>query len=204
VGLMGDTVWVADIHAIRGYDRKTGEIIDTQRNIVGVGELGGSINLSVDGDALILTSWFDGDVRVWDPKTQQRLAHYPNLLGPVAAIRYGDGIAISEHFKGTVTLLGDGDPVVLASGLPAAGGLQVYAGALYVSDRTLGEIQIIARDGIALETPEVVASDLDGPEGFLVTETAIVVVEAETGRVTKIEANGDRHELAAIPAGAPG
>ncbi|MEL7284109.1 MAG: hypothetical protein AAGJ68_06345 [Pseudomonadota bacterium] len=204
VGLMGDTVWVADIHAIRGYDRKTGEIIDTQRNIVGVGELGGSINLSVDGGALILTSWFDGDVRVWDPKTQQRLAHYPNLLGPVAAIRYGDGIAVSEHFKGTVTLLRDGDPVVLASGLPAAGGLQVYAGALYVSDRTLGEIQIIARDGIALETPEVVASDLAGPEGFLVTETAIVVVEAETGRVTKIEANGDRHELAAIPAGAPG
>ncbi|MEL7107845.1 MAG: hypothetical protein AAGL99_01150 [Pseudomonadota bacterium] len=204
VGLMGDTVWVADIHAIRGYDRKTGEIIDTQRNIVGVGELGGSINLSVDGGALILTSWFDGDVRVWDPKTQQRLAHYPNLLGPVAAIRYGDGIAVSEHFKGTVTLLRDGDPVVLASGLPAAGGLQVYAGALYVSDRTLGEIQIIARDGIALETPEVVASDLAGPEGFLVTETAIVVVEAETGRVTKIEENGDRHELAAIPAGAPG
>lgn len=103
-----------------------------------------------------------------------------------------------------MTLLGEGDPVVLASGLPAAGGLQVHDGALYVSDRTLGQILIVARDGTALGTPEVIASDLSGPEGFLVTENAIVVVEAEAGRVIKIDANGDRQELAAIPPGAPG
>ena len=204
VGVIGDTVWVADIQAIRGFDRDTGDLIETQRNIVGVGALGGSINLSVDGDALILTSWFDGDVRVWDPQAQQRLAHYPNLLGPVAAVRYGEGVAVSEHFKGTVSLLGEGDPVILASDLPAAGGLLVRDGALYVSDRTLGQVMIVARDGVALDTPEIVASELAAPEGFLVTENAIVVVEAETGHVTKIDASGDRQQLATLPAGAPG
>jgi len=203
VGVMGDTVWVADASAIRSFDKDSGELLDTQRNIIGVSEIGGSLNLAVNGDFLILSSWFDGDVRVWDPSTQTRIAHYPDLAGPVAAVPYGEGMAISEHFKGTVTLYGAGDPVVLAQGFSAPSGLYVHEGALYVSDRSSGEIALIARDGVALDTPEIAVSGLSAPEGFLVTDKGIVVVEADLARVSKIDADGIQHELAIFPSGSP-
>ena len=204
VAVMGDTVWVADVHAIRGFDCETGETRVTQRNVVGMGELGGSINLSVDGEHLILSSWFDGDVRVWNPATQQRLAHYPNLAGPVAAVRYGDGLAIAEHLKGGVTLFGDEDPLPLVTGLPAPTGLYVFDQDLYVSDRVRGEVLLIARDGVPLAEPEIIAGDLDAPEGFLISDHGIVVIEAEAARVTHIKSDGTRNVLADIPAGSPG
>ena len=204
VAVVGDRVWVADVQAIRGFDRASGEEVVTQRNIVGMGEVGGSINIAADGDNLILTSWFDGDARIWDPATQTRIAHYPNLAGPVAAVRYAGKLAIAEHFKGAVSLYGDDAPVMLASGLPAPTGLFVSDGALYVSDRSLGQILLIARDGAALETPEIVAEGLETPEGFIITEEGLIVVESEAGRITSINSAGDKTTLAEIAPGSPG
>lgn len=205
LAVIGDTVWVADVHAVRGFDRNTGEEIVTQRNVVGMGELGGSLNLSADGDLLILSSWFDGDVRIWDPQAEQRVAQYPNLAGPVAAVRYAGGLAIAEHLKGAVTLYGDADPVGLATGLSAPTGLFVSDDdALYVSDRERGEILLIARDGEALSTPETIAGGLEAPEGFVVSEHGVVVVEAAAARVVHIDAEGTRNVLATIPSGSPG
>ncbi len=203
VVVLDDTIWVADVQAIRGFDRITGEETVTQRNIVGMGALGGSINVSLDGELLILSSWFDGDVRIWDPNTETRVAHYPNLAGPVAAVRYAGKLAIAEHFKGGVTLYDDETAVTLATGLPAPTGLYVSENALYVSDRALGQVLLIARNGAALEAPEVVAEGLEAPEGFVVTTDAIIVVESETGRITSINSDGEKTTLANIPAGSP-
>ncbi|MEM1147452.1 MAG: hypothetical protein AAGH49_06635 [Pseudomonadota bacterium] len=204
VAVMDDTVWVADVHALRGFDRNTGETVATHRNVVGMGELGGSINLSVDGAYLILSSWFDGDVRLWDPVAQKRIAHYPNLGGPVAAVRYAGGLAIAEHAKGGVFLYGDDAPVPLATDLPAPSGLFAFDGGLYLSDRSLGQILLIARDGAALDQPEIVAQDLDAPEGFLITDQGLFIVEASASRVVHIALDGGRKTLAEFPAGSPG
>lgn len=204
VAVIDDIVWVADVHAIRGFDRKTGEEVTTQRNVVGVGALGGSINLSADGDKLLLTSWFDGDARLWDPQTEERLGHYADLAGPVAVVRYAEGLAIAEHFKGSVTWYGDTDPVGLASSLPAPTELVVFGDALYVSDRELGQIQIIARGGQPLDEPEIIVDGLEAPEGFIVTETGIVAVEADAARIVHIDTNGDRRVLGTMPGGSPG
>ncbi|MEL6858868.1 MAG: hypothetical protein AAFO74_10810 [Pseudomonadota bacterium] len=204
VAVIGDTVWVADVHAIRGFDRDTGEETITQRNVVGMGAQGGSINVSADGELLVLSSWFDGDVRIWDPQAQTRVAHYPNLAGPVAAVRYAGKLAIAEHFKGGITLYEGETAVALATGLPAPSGLYVSDGALYVSDRALGQILLIARDGAALDTPEIIVDGLETPEGFAIVDGTVIVVEAEAGRVTLIDAAGDKTTLAEIPAGSPG
>ena len=204
LAVIGNTVWVADVHALRGFDRNTGEEIITQRNVVGVGELGGSINLSADGDQLILTSWFDGDARIWDPQAEQRLDDIPGLAAPVAAVRYAGGLAVAEHLRAGVTLYGAEDPVVLATDLPAPTGLYVAGDALYVSDRDRGEIRLIARNGEALEAPETIADGLDAPEGFVVAETGIVVVEAAAARIVHLDADGKRRVLAEMPAGSPG
>lgn len=204
IAVAGDTVWVADVHALRGFDRETGEEVITQRNVVGVGELGGSINLSADDETLILTSWFDGDARVWNPQTEQRLVQVPNLAAPVAAVRYAGALAIAEHLKGSVTLYGESDPIVIATDLPAPSGLYVADDALYVSDRDLGQIRLIARNGEGLSAPEIVVDSLDAPEGFVVTETGFVVVEAAAARIVHIDPDGNRRVLADIPGGSIG
>ena len=201
ITIMGERAVVADVHSIRGYDLESGELVFTQRNILGMGEMGGAINIAADGDNLILVSWFEGDVRIWDPVNRKRVAHYPGLSLPVAAVRYGDAIAVAEHGKGRVVALSDGGETTLASGLPAPTGLVVEGGALYVSDRSLGQILMIARDGKALPQPRVVAADLTTPEGFVVTEGGFIVVEADAGLVTEIDAAGQRRILAEIPPG---
>ncbi|MFN3214499.1 MAG: hypothetical protein ACE37M_15450 [Henriciella sp.] len=204
VAVIGDTVWVADAQSLRGFDRQTGEETDTQRNIVGVSELGGTLNVARDGDNLILSSWFDADVRVWDPETQTRLMHIPNLAGPASAVRYQGELAIAEHLKGSVTSFSEETSSVIASDLTAPTALVVDGDDLYVSDRTDGQILLIAQDGKALETPSVVVDELANPEGFLVTERGFVIVEAEASRILHVSHEGERREIATFPAGTPG
>ncbi len=201
VAVAGGLVWVADLHAIRGFDPKTGEEKVVQRNIVGVGKMGGAMNLSADGENLILSSWFDGDVRVWNPTTETRLAHYPGLAGPVAAVRYGDGVAISEHMKGSVTLYSDGNIEVLASNLPAPTALVASGSALYVSDRELGQILMVAQNGKPLSEPKVMVSNLASPEGFVIVKEGFVVVEADATNVVLVNAVGERKVLASFASG---
>ena len=203
LAIIGDMVWVADGNALRGFDRQTGEARITRRIIVGVDKLGGAINMSADDNALILTSWFDGGTRVWNPDTDEVVAHYPNQAGPTAAVAYAGGVAVAEHFQGTVTLYGAGDPVPLATEMSAPTGLQVADDALYVSDRAAGETYVIARGGEALPEPEMVATGLEAPEGFVVTADGIVVIEADAGRVTHVDSEGNRRVLAEIEGGSP-
>ena len=203
LAVIGDIVWVADGNALRGFDRQTGEEIVTQRNIVGTGQMGGSINLAAMGDALVLTSWFDGDARVWNPNTQERVAHYPNLAAPIAAVPYSGGIAVTEHFKGALSLYTEDGVSPLALDLPAPSGLAVYQDALYVSDRALGQVLVVARDGTALDEPEIVVSGLEAPEGFLVMDTGYVIVEAEAGQVVYVDFEGNRRLVATVAPGSP-
>ncbi len=200
--IKGDTAIVADLHAIRGYNIETGELTFTQRAIVGVSEMGGAMNIALDGDNLILSSWFDGDVRIWDPVNQQRVARYEGLASPVAAVRYEGNIVVAEHGKSRVVSLSDsGEETVLAENLPAPTGLVADHGNLYVSDRKLGQILLVASKGKRLETMAVVASHLTTPEGFVITEQGFVVVEADVGLVTVVNAEGARRVLAEIPPG---
>ncbi len=192
---------VADLHAIRSYNITTGEAVLTQRNIVGVGEMGGALNIAADGDNLILTSWFDGDVRIWDPVGKKRMAQYPDLQGPVSAVRYNGDITVAEHGKHRVVAFSDGHEIELATDLPAPTGLLIEQRNLYVSDRILGQILMIASAGKKLNKPVIVADNLTTPEGFVMTNRGFVVVEADLGFITEVNSAGDRRILAEIPPG---
>ena len=67
----------ADLHAIRAY-KPSGEEAFTQRNVLGTGTMGGALNVSSDGDNLVLVSWVDNDARVWDPS---RKTYLGKLIG---------------------------------------------------------------------------------------------------------------------------
>lgn len=199
VTVLNGNLVVADIHAIRSFDPRGNEVF-VQRNVVGVGEMGGALNLATDGDDLILVSWFDNDVRVWNPETQTLKARHAELSLPVSAVRYHGDLVVAEHGKRRVAILGENEQQI-GTEFPAPTGLVVAADNLYLSDRELGQILLIASGGEALSKPEVVASGLTTPEGFVVTPDGFIVVEADPGRVVKVNSAGERTVLGEIPPG---
>lgn len=195
-------VMVADLHALRGFDPESGEVVLTQRNIIGVGALGSVLAVAADGDNVILTAFTEGSVRVWDPAAEREVVRYDNLQQPVSAIRYRDVLAVTEHGSGRVVALGDGAPVPLATGLAAPTDLASDGERLFVSDRERGEILEIARAGEPI-TPRVVVSGLDAPEGLAWSARGLVVVEGETGRVLAVGDDGEISLLAMVAPGTP-
>jgi len=183
------TVVVADLHALRGFDAATGAPTFAARNILGVGEMGAVLAVAADADNLILTSFTDNSVRLWDPRAGRVLARHDDLALPVSAIRYSGEIVIAEHGAGRVISMAAGAARVLAEGLPAPTGLATDGQRLYVSDRVRGEILEIARDGQPV-VPRVVATGLDAPEGLALLGDDLIVVEGESGRVLRIKRDG--------------
>ena len=157
----------ADLHAIRAY-KTNGDEAFVQRNVLGTGKMGGALNVAADGEDLILTSWVDNDVRIWNQQDQAIKWRKTELLAPVSAARYGDLIVVAEHGKQRVIGVGVNGEVVaiFAETLPAPTGLVVEGDALYVSDRTLGQILKLAENGDTLAKPQVVIDGLDSPEGL--------------------------------------
>ncbi|MEZ5561198.1 MAG: hypothetical protein R3E86_21970, partial [Pseudomonadales bacterium] len=194
-------VVVADLHSIRGFDPASGKATFTQRNILGVGALGSALSVAADGDNLILASFTDNNVRVWDPVAEQTLARWNDLALPVSAIRYGPGIAVAVHGTGQVLLLQEDGQSVLAQGFEAPTGLATDGDSLYLTERARGQVLRIARGGSAME-PEVVAQGLEAPEGVAVLGDDLVVVEGETGRVLRLH-DGSPVLLAAVSPGTP-
>ena len=112
-------------------------------------------------------------------------------------------IVVAEHGKQQVIGLDSSGEVVtvFAENLPAPTGLAAEAGALYVSDRKLGQILTLAEDGKTLANPQVAVDGLDSPEGFVWYNDKIAVIEADPGHVTLVNQDKGKAHLADIPPG---
>ena len=203
-GAQGTVVVVADLHALRGFRADNGASVFAQRNVLGVGELGSSISVSADGDKVILASWTDNNVRVWDPVAQRTVERHDNLKLPVSALRYRGTLVVAEHAAGMVRSLPAGGSQasdVLAQGLTAPTALLTDGESLWVSDRTAGQVLRIAEQGRAI-TPVVIAEGLAAPEGLALWRGRVLVREGESGRVLLLD-GADPRLLTTLGAGSP-
>jgi len=187
VAVHGDQVVVADFHSLRGYAPDTGTELFVQRNVLGVSELGSIVAVADDGEHLLLTSWMDNNVRVWDPETQQTLARYEDLPLPIQAIRFNGRIAVTLHGTGAVALIDDSSEVVeLATGFTAPTGIAAAGDSLLVTDRAAGSVSRVTLQGEV----EVLASGLNAPEGIATIGQRIFVQEGETGQIREVTDGG--------------
>jgi len=188
VALHNGRVVVADFHSIRAFEADTGEASMVQRNILGVSEIGSIVSIAEDGDNLLLTSWMDGSVRIWDPVNEKTVARFDELAAPIHAVRFGASIAVTLHGTGTLALLAaDGTVSELASGFTAPTGLAVLGEDLLMTDRSTGEVLKVNPAG-AVET---LATGLRAPEGIAVVGERIFVNESELGVITEITREGN-------------
>ncbi len=197
----GPMILVADLHALRAFDAATGTNLWTERNLLGVGELGSVLSVSADGDGLLLGSFTDNNVRIWDPQRKRIRARIDNLQLPVSAVRYGDVIAVAEHGSGQVRALNAALPTTFATGLAAPTDLVTDGDSLWVSDRIAGQVLKIAAQGKRIE-PEIVADGLDAPEGLALWQGRLLVREGETGKVFLLGPTGPEL-LVTLGAGSP-
>ena len=73
----------------------------------------------------------------------------------------------------------------------------------FATSRYSSDAYHLAKRQLQIDGLEIV-SGLEAPEGFLVSDQGVIVVEAGPSRVTQIAADGTRLPLADLPVGSPG
>ena len=178
---------VADFFALRQLDPATGEEIGAVRDVIGFSDIGSSMSVhAADEGRLVLSSWFDSAVRIWDPASNALIQVFGELAAPIDAIQFEGDIVASQWGAGNVIAFSPDNPEeqrVLAEGLSGPAGLTAAGGVLYVADNLAGTVLRIGDGG-----PEAVAAGLDQPEGLAAANGSIYVVEAGAGRVIAVDA----------------
>ncbi len=188
---------VADFFALRQLDPTTGEELGVVRDVIGFSEIGTSMSLhATDDDRLVLSSWFDNSVRLWDPDADSLIQAFPGLAAPIDALLVDGEMIASQWGAGNVIAFPVEEPEeqrVLAAGLEGPAGLAVADGTVYVTDNLVGTLLRIGADGAT----EVVAEGFDGPEGIAAANGRVYLVEAGAGRVVAVDpASGAVEEVA--------
>ena len=177
---------VADFFALRRLDPATGDVTGVVRDVIGFSEIGTSMSVhATDEGQLVLSSWFDNAVRLWDPATDSLVQIFGELAAPIDAVQFEGNIVVSQWGAGNVISFSPDNPEerrVLAEGLSGPAGLSVANGVLYVADNLAGALLRIGDSGA-----EPVAEGLDQPEGLAAANGSIYVVEAGAGRVVEID-----------------
>ncbi len=178
-------LYVADLFALRGLDPETGENQRTVVDAIGFTSQGSVMSVHSMGENLLLTSWFDNAVRIWDPSTESLVVAFQAAV-PIDAIGFQGDVVATEYGTGEVVRFSTADPesrTTLASGIDGPAGLAAQGGDLYVSEYHAGRILKLTPDG----STEVLAEDLLGPEGLAVADGLLYVVEAGAGRLITID-----------------
>jgi sugar lactone lactonase YvrE len=190
VAAVGGTLFVADVFSLRRFDLASGNEGPIVRDVPGFSALGTVLSLQADGAELVMSSWNDRDIRIFDPAADTRSAKFGGRGRPIDALRFGDEIVYTEFDRGTVTSFALSAPDIEAErfysdALPA--GLAGADGDLFVAEHRSGRVLKLAEGGRWLAAPAKVADGLEGPEGMLVRDGVLYVVEAATGSLARID-----------------
>jgi sugar lactone lactonase YvrE len=195
----GGHLYIAEFFALRELDATTGQERNTERDVIGFSALGTTMSVRSDGQYLVVTSWFDNRVKIWDPEASSLVASFEGFAQPIDAVFFQDDIVVTEYASGNVVRFNQSTPdqrTVIASGLQAPAGLASHGENLYVSDRTGGQVLQLVEDGNQLRSPHVVADGLEGPEGIDIGEVGrMFVVEADAGRVASVDCRTGAKEV---------
>ena len=185
LAVIGGSVYEADLFSLRQFNGRSGQQENSYKGslvpVPGTPSLILPMNISADGDNLVVSSWFSGAVQVWNPQDGV-LEDYPNVITPIDAVRVNGDIVVSDFGQGGLVYASNNAPIaplVVASGLATDGEI------LWAADWATGEIWRLDFDS----EPTVVASGLENPEGLALDhEGRLLVVEAGTAnRLSRID-----------------
>jgi sugar lactone lactonase YvrE len=188
-----DVLFEADLFNLRKFNGTNGQQLEQYKGFLipeGPESLILPMNLSPDGDNLVITSWFSGAVQVWNTQDQSVETISYGIDGqqkiPIDAVRVNGDIYISDLALGGVVKQGESTPTVplLASGLASDGET------LYAADWGSGKIYKVDFDGGTIATTEI--AQVAFPEGLALDQQGgLLVVETGTFSLLRIDLEND-------------
>jgi sugar lactone lactonase YvrE len=205
---------VGDYYSLRYFDLETAEETHTVRDIIDFPGLDAVLSVGPGDDGLVLASWMDSTIMLWDEKSESATLSLAGMGYPIGALMYNGEIVFSEfgtrqiksmapEKDSSVAVRYQGD---LASGSLPAGLAVSPDNSLYMTDYQLGSIIKLSDQRGWLESPVTVAEGLSEPEGLYVSGDTVYVVETGIGQVTSVALDsGAKHTLAKnLDIGIPG
>lgn len=197
--VQGSFLYVAEPQAIRQFHRANGELYGYEPSVFSVSEIGSPITIDVQRSEVLLSSWLDNAVRLWNRDSQELLLTM-DFAVPTNAIFFGESAIVNELMTGQVlrvNLNAPSEREILAT-LTVPMGLAASDNDLWVSDWATGMIWQLIADGQVLDEALLVGSSLVAPEGLAYTPYGtLVIVETGTDRLLELDlATGEIYVLA--------
>lgn len=191
IAILGDSLFVAEVLALKEFDLATGEQLRVEHTASGFTPLAAPFSVSAFGENLLSTSWFGNVVQLWNPATGETLHDYTDIAVPIDAVGFQGDVIVTELGTGSVVRFAADDPTqksTVVEGLTVAAGLAATEADLWVSDWATGDVLQIVADGEVLAEPIAVATGLANPEGIAIdADGSLLVVETGNGQLTAIE-----------------
>lgn len=185
-----ETLFVTDMWRVVQFDTTSGRQVGVDvTSHVGTVILQ-SWAVAPDDGNIIVSSFMQNAVQIWDPRTHSQVALYTDFVLPMNALRFDGDLVVAELGTGSVVQKDSGTGVksVIATGLVYPLGLAASADDLYVGDWVTGTVWQIVADGATLTPARLVAGGLSHPEGLAIDrDGTLLVVESGPGRLSRID-----------------
>jgi sugar lactone lactonase YvrE len=188
IDVAGETIYLADIFALRQIDGNTGEVTTLERSHADHIEY--PFAASVKGDKVFLTSWFVGTVQEFDLKTKKITRTFYGFVAPYEVLPLDDGsLLVAELGKGRIVRVSGAEGEkrdVVTEGLVSPIGLALAdKNNVYVTEAIVGRVTTV---NLTTGEKKVVTSGLAVPEGIAVQANGkILVVETGLRRLVEID-----------------
>jgi sugar lactone lactonase YvrE len=184
------TLYIADVFSVRAVNPQTKE----SKAVVRAPLLEYAFGIDVTDRYVHTASWFNSAAQTFNRKTGELVATYHDLPTAYDVLEDSDGsLLVLQMFGGSITRLRANDPTSrepVASGLSSATAMARGAdGTVYVTLYGRGEV---ARVDIATGVVTTVVSGLQKPEGIAATDSGVLLVLEEGGRLLSVEPGSGR------------
>ena len=185
-----DALFVADLFRLRELNGSTGQELSVEKGYLlpEPNKLTTPFTVSADGNKLVVSSWFNSLVQVWDPNTKKVLEEF-SMPVPINAIRFKNDLVVVDLGLGGVVKASDKSMILPIDNAKvfAPGGLATNGELLWVADWGTGTIWQISFTGGKPNAPVAVATDLMKPEGLALDQDgSLLVVETGASRLSRI------------------
>jgi len=185
-----DALFVADLFRLRELNGLNGEEADVDKGhlVPAPNTLTTSFTVSADGNNLVVSTWFNSLVQIWDPETKQVLEEHAMAV-PINAIRFKNDLVVVDVGLGGVVRASDKSMILPIDNATvfAPGGLATDGELLWVADWGSGTIWQISFVGNTPNAPVAVATGLMNPEGLALDQDgSLIVVETGASRLSRI------------------
>ena len=193
-----DTLYVADVFALRTVDAAEGKVTDIARAHAAGTTIGYPVAITANQRHVIVTN-NEGPVQRYERSTMRLVQSWRDTHAGNAIEMPSGTLIVAQTTRGELTRItgsGEGEQrAAIVADLAAPLGLAIAGDdAVYVSEMAAGRI---SRIDINSGTRQVIAQGLDRPQGIATDGAGVLVVEAGKARVVRVEPGNGAVEVIA-------